>query len=72
MADREASKDMDKEMDVKVPSDGSDIETASIGSETQAGVKKVEAISKSWTKGGLIIAYVTYVCFYSSSLGCRK
>jgi hypothetical protein len=27
--------------------------------EAQAGVKKVEAISASWTTGGLIVAYVT-------------
>jgi hypothetical protein len=31
------------------------------GSEIQAGVRKVEAISASWTKWGLVIAYVAYV-----------
>lgn len=39
-------------------SDGND--TASEFSEKQAGVKRIEAVSKSWTKTSLIIAYVTY------------
>lgn len=30
-------------------------------SDMQAGVKKVEAISASWTKWGLVVAYITYV-----------
>lgn len=40
-------------------SDGYD--TASLESEAQAGVKRIEAVSKAWTKTSLIIAYVTYV-----------
>jgi hypothetical protein len=36
-----------------------DLQTASHDPETQAGVKKIEAISASWTSGGLIVAYVT-------------
>ncbi|KIW02141.1 uncharacterized protein PV09_06627 [Verruconis gallopava] len=36
-----------------------DCDTESQVSETQAGVKKLEAISKTWTSTGLIIAYVT-------------
>ncbi|OAK95394.1 siderophore iron transporter mirC, partial [Phaeosphaeriaceae sp. SRC1lsM3a] len=38
-------------------SDGND--TASEFSDKQAGVKRIEAVSKSWTKTSLIIAYVT-------------
>lgn len=34
-------------------------DTASETSEKQAGVKRIEAISKSWTTTSLIIAYVT-------------
>jgi hypothetical protein len=36
-------------------------DTASDDTETQAGVKRIEAVSRSWTKTSLIIAYVTYV-----------
>ena len=36
-------------------------DTASDFSEKQAGVKRIEAVSKAWTKASLIIAYVTYV-----------
>lgn len=36
-------------------------DTASEFSEKQAGVKRIEAVSKAWTKTSLIIAYVTYV-----------
>jgi SP family sugar:H+ symporter-like MFS transporter len=39
-------------------SDGHD--TTSETSEKQAGVKRIEAVSKNWTKTSLIIAYVTY------------
>jgi SP family sugar:H+ symporter-like MFS transporter len=35
-------------------------DTASESSDKQAGVKRIEAISKSWTKTSLIIAYVAY------------
>lgn len=35
-------------------------DTASEMSEKQAGVKRIEAISKSWTKVSLFVAYVTY------------
>jgi SP family sugar:H+ symporter-like MFS transporter len=34
-------------------------ETASETSEKQAGVKRIEAVSKSWTTTSLVIAYVT-------------
>lgn len=39
--------------------DSDEFETSSQTSGTQAGVKKVEAISASWTVGGLVVAYVT-------------
>ena len=45
------------EYDRDLPSDGND--SASINSEAQAGVKRIEAVSKAWTKTSLIIAYVT-------------
>ena len=39
---------------------GSDnYDSESLASSTQAGVKKVEAISKMWTTGGLVVAYCT-------------
>jgi hypothetical protein len=34
---------------------------ASVLSEKQAGVKRIEAVSKSWTRTSLIVAYVTCV-----------
>jgi hypothetical protein len=33
----------------------------------QAGVRRIEAVSKAWTKTSLIVAYVTYVF----SISCR-
>jgi SP family sugar:H+ symporter-like MFS transporter len=39
------------------PSDDND--TASESSEKQAGVKRIEAMSKTWTKSSLIVAYAT-------------
>jgi SP family sugar:H+ symporter-like MFS transporter len=53
-------KDAEQERDV-YSSDGHD--TASETSEKQAGVKRIEAVSKSWTKMSLVIAYVTWVVF---------
>lgn len=35
--------------------------TTSENSEKQAGVKRIEAISKSWTTVSLVVAYVSYV-----------
>jgi SP family sugar:H+ symporter-like MFS transporter len=40
-----------------------DHDAASETSEKQAGVKRIEAVSKSWTKMSLVIAYVTWVSF---------
>jgi SP family sugar:H+ symporter-like MFS transporter len=50
-------KDRDTPRDTDVSSDG--LDSASEKSEKQAGVKRIEAVSKSWTKSSLIIAYVT-------------
>lgn len=36
-----------------------DHDTASESSEKQAGVKRIEAVSKTWTKSSLIIGYAT-------------
>lgn len=49
-------KDADFGRDHEQESDNFD--TESHNSETQAGVKKVEAISKTWTTASLAIAYV--------------
>lgn len=49
--------DVDSRREPEQESDTFDSE--SHNSETQAGVKKVEAISKMWTTGGLVVAYVT-------------
>jgi hypothetical protein len=40
---------------------GDEYDTASEYSDKQVGVRRIEAVSKSWTKTSLIIAYVTYV-----------
>jgi SP family sugar:H+ symporter-like MFS transporter len=36
----------------------------------QAGVKRIEAVSKAWTKTSLIVAYVTYVISITFHHGC--
>lgn len=46
------------------PSDyrsGDESDSGRSSEEAQAGVKRIEAISKSWTLTSLIIAYVAYV-----------
>ena len=55
--DREASRD-------NHANDAYVSDAASETSEKQAGVKRIEAVSKSWTWTSLIIAYVT--CVYTS------
>jgi SP family sugar:H+ symporter-like MFS transporter len=50
-------KDRDTPRDTDMSSDA--LDSASEISEKQAGVKRIEAVSKSWTKSSLIIAYVT-------------
>lgn len=47
----------DAEYNRDLSSDGYD--SASVNPEAQAGVKRIEAVSKAWTKTSLIIAYVT-------------
>lgn len=34
--------------------------------EKQAGVKRIEAVSKSWTKTSLIVAYVAWVFLHAA------
>jgi hypothetical protein len=34
-------------------------EAISENSEKQAGVKRIEAVSKTWTRSSLVVAYVT-------------
>jgi len=55
-------KDADVPRDTYSSDNGYD--TASEISEKQAGVKRIEAVSKSWTKTSLIIAYVTCVSLH--------
>jgi hypothetical protein len=43
-------------------------DTPSENSDKQAGVKRIEAISKSWTTVSLVVAYVSYV---SLNLACH-
>jgi len=48
-----------------VPHDGFADETSSMSStETQAGVKRLEAVTTSWTKWSLAIAYVGYASYH--------
>jgi len=47
-------------------------DSASDDTETQAGVKRIEAVSRSWTKASLIIAYVTYVNLSHQRLRTKK
>jgi hypothetical protein len=42
-------------------------DTTSDNSEKQAGVKRIEAISKSWTTVSLVVAYVSYVFIHFAS-----
>ena len=40
--------------------------------EKQAGVRRIEAVSRSWTKTSLIIAYVGYVVFFATQVMTMK
>lgn len=42
--------------------------------ETQAGVKRIEAVSENWTKWGLVIAYVSYdsISLRKERLSCSR
>lgn len=64
-------KDAEHERDASSNSDLSET------GEKQAGVKRIEAVSKSWTKTSLIIAYVTYAIIFTAykkhwTLMCRQ
>jgi SP family sugar:H+ symporter-like MFS transporter len=48
-------KDVDYNPDRSLSDDASNDHSA------QAGVKRIEAVSKAWTKTSIIVAYVTYV-----------
>lgn len=61
----------EKTYDVNPPSDyrfGDESDSQQSSEEAQAGVKRIEAVSKSWTLTSLITAYVTYVSFFGYSL----
>lgn len=67
----------EKTFDLRPGSDtqsGDDIDSRRSTEEAQAGVRRIEAVSKSWTLTSLILAYVTYVfwlvhCLLFSSKG---
>ncbi|KAF1835129.1 hypothetical protein BDW02DRAFT_496573 [Decorospora gaudefroyi] len=48
----------DKDVDYNPEQSSSDTDDSSSDHSTQAGVKRIEAVSKAWTKTSLIIAYV--------------
>lgn len=53
----------EKAYDVHAPSDdrsGDELDSQHSSEEAQAGVKRIEAVSKAWTMTSLVIAYVTY------------
>lgn len=52
----------EKAYEVNAPSDyrsGDESDSRRSSEEAQAGVKRIEAVSKAWTSTSLIIAYVT-------------
>lgn len=54
----------EKAYDVNEPSDsrsGDEIDSRRSSEDAQAGVKRIEAVSKAWTLVSLTIAYVRYV-----------
>ena len=54
----------EKAYDVNAPSDyrsGDESDSRHSHEEAQAGVKRIEAVSKAWTLASLTIAYVGYV-----------
>lgn len=58
-ADRTTPESISKDAQL-LASDGQLSCSSSETGEKQAGVKRIEAISKSWTTASLVIAYVTY------------
>ena len=47
--------------------DSSDVNDADSEFDSkQAGVKRIEGVSKSWTKTSLIIAYVSYAFYHNA------
>lgn len=53
-------KELDKNGAVVPMTDGEDGSSIVESEEAQAGVKRIEAVSESWTKWGLVVAYVSY------------
>lgn len=45
---------------------GDDSDSPRTSEDAQAGVKRIEAVSKAWTLTSLIVAYVTYVAIAAS------
>lgn len=59
----------EKAYDTNVPSDyrdGDDSDSRRSSEDAQAGVKRIEAVSKAWTLTSLIVAYVTYVYSFTA------
>ena len=61
LADDEAAHVRDKGLSHTRDHASSDESDTASDHPTQAGVKRIEAVSKAWTKTYLIIAYVAYV-----------
>jgi hypothetical protein len=65
----------EKAYDTNAPSgyrSGDESDSGRSSEEVQAGVKRIEAVSKSWTFLSLVVAYVTYVLhlyFWNNALG---
>lgn len=60
----------EKAYDVNAPSDyrsGDDSDSRHSSEEAQAGVKRIEAVSKAWTLVSLTVAYVGYVSLFKRS-----
>jgi hypothetical protein len=53
-------KELDKNGTVVPRTDSDDALSIAEPEEAQAGVKRIEAVSESWTKWGLVVAYVSY------------
>lgn len=61
----------EKAYDVHPPSDyrsGDEPDSGRSSEDVQAGVRRIEAVSKSWTLASLIVAYVTYVLIFAADL----
>lgn len=59
LGDPDATKHDDGEKGRSITSSGDETSISGSSGKTQAGIKKVEAISTAWSKWGLVVAYVS-------------